>query len=94
LGLLAHDTSADPIVIYANRTAQQCFEYSWEEFVRSVTEQGYASGYRGLRIAKSGRRFRIENVTMWNLVDADGRLHGQAAVFRSWRDLPHGWTDG
>ncbi|MFD8646950.1 MEKHLA domain-containing protein [Streptomyces mirabilis] len=33
-GLLAHDTSADPIFIYANSTAQRCFEYTWHEFVR------------------------------------------------------------
>ncbi|MEV7976712.1 MEKHLA domain-containing protein [Streptomyces sp. NPDC086519] len=107
-GLLAHDTSADPIFTYANTTAQRCFEYTWEEFtrlpsrlsaapegqsdregfVRSVTEHGFASGYRGLRISKSGRRFWIEDVTMWNLVDADGSHHGQAAVFRSWTDAP------
>ena len=112
-GLLAHDTGADPIFIYANRTAQQCFEYSWaefvrlpsrlsaaaegqsdrEKFVRSVTEHGYASGYRGLRIAKSGRRFWIEDVTMWNLVDADGTHHGQAAVFRSWTEAAQARTE-
>ena len=105
-GLLAHDTARDPAFVYANATAQKCFESSWEEFVglpsrlsaipaaqgdreafvRSVTERGFASGYRGLRVAKSGRRFWIEDVTMWNLVDADGTCHGQAAVFRSWTD--------
>jgi hypothetical protein len=31
--LLAHDGSADPAFIYANVSAQKCFEYSWEEFV-------------------------------------------------------------
>lgn len=112
-GLLAHDTSADPTFIYANLTAQRCFEYGWEEFVelpsrlsaapegqndregfvRSVAERGFASGYRGLRVAKSGRRFWIEDVTMWNLVDDDGGLHGQAAVFRSWTDAPARATD-
>lgn len=106
-GLLAHDTGADPIFVYANTTAQRCFEYSWgefvrlpsrlsavpqaqgdrEAFVRSVTEYGFVSGYRGSRIAKSGRRFWIEDVTMWNLVDDNGSYHGQAAVFRSWTDV-------
>ncbi|MFD4507591.1 MEKHLA domain-containing protein [Streptomyces sp. NPDC058457] len=113
-GLLAHDTSADPIFIYANTTAQRCFEYTWQEFVRlpsrlsaapggqsdragfvrSVAERGYASGYRGLRIAKSGRGFWIEDVTMWNLLDADGTHHGQAAVFRSWTDVSEDRTGG
>ncbi|MEI9986339.1 MAG: MEKHLA domain-containing protein [Aliidongia sp.] len=30
--LLAHDTAPDPHFIYANKTAQACFEYSWDEF--------------------------------------------------------------
>ncbi|MEU0969999.1 MEKHLA domain-containing protein [Streptomyces sp. NPDC005917] len=105
-GLLAHDTGPDPVFVYANKTAQKCFEYSWEEFiglpsrrsagtdaqgdreafVRSVAERGYATGYRGLRIARSGRRFWIQDVTMWNLLGANGTYHGQAAVFRSWAD--------
>ena len=105
--LLAHDTASDPLFIYANRAAQRCFEYSWEEFVgipsrlsaepgapreerdaliRSVAERHYATGYRGVRISKSGRRFWIEDGTVWNLVDACGVLHGQAAVVRTWSD--------
>jgi PAS domain-containing protein len=102
-GLLAHDTSTDPRFVYANRTAQARFGYTWNEitrlpsrlsavpdaqedrdtFVRSVTEHGYARGYRGRRVTKTGNLFYIEDVTMWNLVDEGGVRHGQAAVFRS-----------
>ncbi|WP_440107647.1 MEKHLA domain-containing protein [Streptosporangium sp. H16] len=52
----------------------------------AVHRDGFATGYRGQRIAKSGRRFWIEDVTMWNLVDGDGVLVGQAATFQRWRD--------
>jgi PAS domain S-box-containing protein len=31
-GLLAHGTDPDPKFFYANRTAQRCFGYPWEEF--------------------------------------------------------------
>ena len=31
--VLAHNTEIDPIFIYANRAAQECFGYSWEEFI-------------------------------------------------------------
>jgi hypothetical protein len=31
--VLAHNTEPDPIFIYANRAAQICFGYSWEEFL-------------------------------------------------------------
>jgi PAS domain S-box-containing protein len=48
----------------------------------AVARQGYARGYRGLRIAKSGRRFWIEDVTVWNLLDASGQPCGQAASYR------------
>ncbi|MGV9215668.1 MEKHLA domain-containing protein [Micromonospora sp. RB23] len=33
VGLLAHDTSADPRFVYANRKAQELFGYGWDEFV-------------------------------------------------------------
>lgn len=104
--LLAHDTSTDPLFVYANRTAQRRFEYSWAEFVgmpsrlsaqaperaerasfmTAVRRNGFVEDYRGLRIAKSGRRFWIERATVWNLIDADGALHGQAARVPLWTD--------
>ncbi|WP_445367510.1 MEKHLA domain-containing protein [Methylomonas sp. BW4-1] len=31
--LLSHDTAADPVFNYANRTAQDLFELSWPEFI-------------------------------------------------------------
>jgi hypothetical protein len=105
--VLAHDTTADPRFVYANKTAQACFEYGWDEFVGlpsrlsaeapdraarqrlldAVARDGFAGGYRGVRVAKSGRRFWIEDGTVWQLIDAHGVRHGQAAVFRSWRDV-------
>ncbi|MBE9610583.1 MEKHLA domain-containing protein [Chitinilyticum piscinae] len=59
-----------------------------QQLLESVSRQGYATGYRGLRIAKSGRHFWIENVTVWNLLDEQGQCHGQAATYRQWRDAP------
>ncbi|MGL6039842.1 MAG: MEKHLA domain-containing protein, partial [Deefgea sp.] len=35
----------------------------------------------------SGRRFWIENATVWNLIDEVGIKHGQAALLREWRDF-------
>lgn len=57
-----------------------------QAFMHSVLEQGYVSGYQGRRIAKSGRRFLIRDVTVWNVVDDDGALRGQAALIRRWAD--------
>jgi hypothetical protein len=32
--VLAHNTDPDPIFTYANRAAQDCFGYDWDEFLR------------------------------------------------------------
>ena len=105
--VVAHGTDQDPKFIYANKAAQNCFEYSWEEFMslpsrlsaeapdwaqrqallEEVARNGFSSGYRGLRVAKSGRRFIIEDGVVWELIDRDDMRHGQAATFLSWRDV-------
>ena len=57
-----------------------------QALLSSVEKDGFALGYRGLRIARDGRRFWIENVKVWNLLDAQGRRIGQAATYLQWRD--------
>ncbi len=52
-----------------------------------VLLRGYARDYRGERTARSGRRFWIEDTTIWNLLDTEGVLHGQAALIRGWSDV-------
>lgn len=51
----------------------------------AVARDGFATGYRGLRIARSGDRFWIEDGVVWQLIDRDGRVRGQAATFARWR---------
>lgn len=52
-----------------------------------VTRDGYIDDYAGIRISVTGRRFRIEGATVWNLIDSHGAIHGQAATFDRWIDL-------
>jgi PAS domain-containing protein len=52
-----------------------------ERLLAAVRRQGFIENYRGVRIAKSGRRFLIENAVVWELVDEAGMRHGQAAMF-------------
>lgn len=49
-----------------------------------VAAQGFIDDYSGVRISRTGRRFRIERATVWNLSDEAGRGCGQAATFREW----------
>jgi PAS domain-containing protein len=50
-----------------------------ENFLQRVAERGYVDDYEGIRISKSGKRFPIADVTVWQLIDVDGTIRGQAA---------------
>lgn len=53
----------------------------------SVTANGFIDDYSGIRISKTGRRFRIAQATVWNLLDERGARCGQAAMFARWELL-------
>jgi hypothetical protein len=46
-----------------------------------VSRNGFIDDVSGIRISATGRRFRIEQATVWNLIDEHGSVHGQAATF-------------
>ncbi len=54
-------------------------------FLQTVQRQGYIDNYSGIRISASGRRFKIERATVWNLIDSNGNYQGQAATFTHWK---------
>jgi hypothetical protein len=58
-----------------------------QRLLEQVARQGYISDYRGVRIARDGRRFYIEHATVWNLTDAIGAPAGQAATFDEWQAI-------
>ncbi|HEX7852950.1 MAG TPA: MEKHLA domain-containing protein [Sphingobium sp.] len=49
-----------------------------------VRLDGFITDYAGVRISATGRRFRIEEALVWNLVDEAGTVRGQAACFAKW----------
>ncbi len=53
----------------------------------AVTARGFIDDYSGIRISKSGRRFRIAQATVWNLLSETGQPCGQAAMFAQWKLL-------
>lgn len=65
-------------------TAEQMESSEREQLLAQVKSQGYISGYRGIRIASNGDRFYINQAIIWNVVDQEGKLWGQAATFRNW----------
>lgn len=53
----------------------------------AVTRNGFIDDYRGIRVAKTGKRFMIDSATVWNLLDENGAPYGQAATFSAWNYL-------
>lgn len=55
--------------------------------LQKTSDQGYADDYQGIRISRTGKRFRIEDAIIWNLVDEADTRQGQAATFSRWTNL-------
>jgi|SRR5208282_176229 len=65
-------------------TAEEPNREERARLLAAVTQHGFIDDYSGVRISKSGRRFRISRATVWNLLTADGKPCGQAAMFDRW----------
>lgn len=52
-----------------------------------VGKHGFIENYSGIRISKTGRRFRIKKATVFNLLDKEGTYVGQSATFADWERL-------
>jgi hypothetical protein len=57
------------------------------KLLEAVMAHGFIDHYSGIRISKTGRRFRIAQATVWNLLSAAGQPGGQAAMFAQWEFL-------
>jgi hypothetical protein len=65
-------------------TAEPLQQAERSRLLAKVNQYGFIDDYRGVRISKSGRRFMIEQATVWNLLDENGAPYGQAATFSQW----------
>lgn len=68
-------------------TAEPMLREARERLLAQTARDGFVSGYEGVRISATGRRFRISNVTIWNVTDTQGKPAGQAASFARWTFL-------
>ena len=68
----------------SRESAEQVDREERERIMARVTRHGFIDNYSGVRVSASGRRFRIEHTTIWNLIDTTGDYRGQAAVFTGW----------
>jgi len=88
LALELFEMSADVFTRLPSRLSAEAMQR--EERTRlldCVTRNGFIDDYAGIRISATRQRFRIVQATVWNLIDAAGVVHGQAATFDRWTML-------
>lgn len=68
-------------------TAEPMHREERAQFLARTAAEGFITGYSGIRISATGRRFRIEDAVIWNLARPDGARAGQAASFARWSFL-------
>jgi hypothetical protein len=73
----------------SRRSAEPDEQDARETLLARVRRDGFCEDYAGVRIAASGRRFRICGATVWNVLGPDGRRIGQAATFATWQPVTH-----
>lgn len=69
----------------SRRSAEEPSQEERARLLDTVTKKGFIEDYQGLRISKTGRKFWILDVTVWNLIDSEGNYQGQAAMCRRWQ---------
>lgn len=69
----------------SNLSAEPINQLERAILLTEVAEKGFIEHYQGVRISSSGKRFKIHNAVVWNLIDQQGEFQGQAACFKHWQ---------
>ncbi|WP_282076994.1 MEKHLA domain-containing protein [Epibacterium ulvae] len=71
----------DLVTMHSKNTAEQVHRNERNRMFETMRAQGYIRNYQGVRISASGKRFEIQNATIWPLLDTEGKKQGEAAFF-------------
>ena len=71
----------------SRKSAEQISQTERNKLMAEVTKNGCITNYTGVRVSSTGRRFFIENAKVWNLYDENSAYYGQAAMFKSWKNI-------
>ena len=72
------------VTLPSRLSAEQMLQEERDRLLQEAQSKGYIDTYEGIRIAKNGHRFKIQDTVLWNVIDAHGVQHGQACVIRRW----------
>ncbi len=55
--------------------------------LQQARTEGCVTDYRGVRVSRTGKRFLVEQATIWSIHSPDGTALGQGATFTAWKFL-------
>jgi hypothetical protein len=81
--------SEDMLGLPSRYSAEPMLREARAEFLYQVSVHGFIANYSGVRIAKDGSRFLIEQATVWNVVDValPKQVLGQAVIIKAWHAI-------
>lgn len=56
-----------------------------QKLLDETEKNGFVENYSGVRISSTGKRFYVENLSTWNVLDENNQRCGQAAMFFKWK---------
>ncbi|CAH2570768.1 MEKHLA domain-containing protein [Planktothrix agardhii] len=65
----------------SRKTAEPMVQEERDRLLAETTAKGFVKNYQGVRISSSGKRFLIQDVLIWNVLDEQEQYCGQAAVY-------------
>lgn len=71
----------------SRKTAEPMAQEDRDRLLTETHAKGFVKNYKGVRISSTGKRFLIEDVLIWNLLDENQQKCGQAAVYSKYSFL-------
>jgi MEKHLA domain len=71
-------------------TAEPVNQAERSRMLQKAGTEGLIRNYQGVRISKTGKRFLVDQATVWNVIDHHQQKVGQAATFSTWTPVSPG----
>ncbi|NJL64341.1 MAG: MEKHLA domain-containing protein [Methylacidiphilales bacterium] len=65
-------------------SAEEIVQEDRQNLLAEAAIKGFKK-FPGVRISSTGKRFYIENITLWNVLDENKQQCGQAALYSQWK---------
>lgn len=69
----------------SRKTTEPVVQEERNRLLAETTTKGFVSNFSAVRISSTGKRVKIEDGIVWNVLDENNQRCGQAAVFFKWQ---------